>query len=308
MNCYRSFSFFALAFASIVPFAQAQAYPVALTSAELLQQTGAQSEDVAYTAGTRALNDSRWSDAVNSFEQVANAKGKKADAGLYWKAYALSKLGKQDLAGATCAQLKSQYASSQWNRDCSALNVAERAASRQLAEAERESSRSREREDRSDSKDPDADIKILALNSLLHRDPAQAVPLLRGILTGDQPASVKKHALFVLAQNKSPEADALLHDLMVGKMGADLQRDSIQSAGMYRGRAPGDTLVEVYRTTQDAKIKRSILSALFIANDDQHLVELARSEKDLSVKREIVSQLAVMKGQAASDYMLELLK
>ncbi len=45
-----------------------------------------------------------------------------------------------------------------------------------------------------------------------------------------------------------------------------------------------------------------------MANDDTHLVELARQEKDLEMKRRIVSQLSLMKGEAASDYMMELLK
>ena len=155
---------------------------------------------------------------------------------------------------------------------------------------------------------------MLALNSLLHRDPAQAIPLLRNILTGDQPDALKNHALFVLAQSRSPEADALMHDLVLGKSGPDLQRQAIQACGVYQGHRSGDTLatlatlVEAYRTSPDPKVKRAVISALFIAGDDQRLVDLARAEKDLALKRAIVSQLALMNGKAASDYMLELLK
>ena len=77
----------------------------------------------------------------------------------------------------------------------------------------------------------DEDLKMLALNSLLNKDPATALPLLRGILSGNQPLSVKKHALFVLAQSKSPEAESILHDAALGKLDPQLQGQAIQYDG-----------------------------------------------------------------------------
>ena len=276
-----------------------------------------QSEDAPYTAGTQAMNDNRWSDAVAAFDQVVNAKSRRADAALYWKAYALVRLSKPDLANATCLQLHTQYEASRWNRDCAALHLTEASASSTPGAnryAHKDSSyQGYSYQSQTDSKDtgqkdPNAELKMLALNSLLHRDPAQAVPILRNILTGDQPASLKGHALFVLAQSHSPEADALLHDLMLGKGGPSLQLQAIQVGGLYQGRHFDETLADAYRTSIDLKVKRAIISALFVAGADQRLVDLARAEKDLELKRTIVSQLALMNGRAASDYMLELLK
>src|SRR5580698_2608274 len=85
-------------------------------------------DDAAYAAGTQAMNERRWSDAVTSFDQVIAAKGKKADAALYWKAYALNKLDKQQLASDTCVQLRTQFKDSSWNDDCRALTVSLRVA------------------------------------------------------------------------------------------------------------------------------------------------------------------------------------
>lgn len=273
-------------------------------------------DDSAYTAGTRAMNEHRWADAVASFERVINAKAGKADAALYWKAYSLNQLDKRGLAQATCFQLRSHYSGSEWNHDCSALTMNLRADegmptplpippfppigplnfSFDLGDA------------RSRAQDPNAELKILALNSLLNRDPAQAIPLLRGVLTGNQPEGVKRHAIFVLAQSKSSEAQSILHDVVLGKMGRDLQRQGIQMTGMFEGKRANDTLAEVYRTTSDAQIKKSIISAFFISQDAPRMVELARREKDMELKRSIVSQLALMNDKAATDYMLELLK
>jgi len=269
-------------------------------------------DDAAYSAGTKALNESRWADAVTAFDQVVTAKGRKADAALYWKAYALNKLDKQQLANDTCVQLRTQFKDSTWNRDCGALTVSLRVdraqsdarADRDLARADRDLARDSSRH----QTDPDADIKILALNAVMRQNPAQAMPLVRGILMGDQPMAVKQHALFALAQSKSPEADALIHDLIVGKMGPELQRQVIQTSGIYRSRVNDDSLAEAYRTTTDPKVKRAVISAYFISKDDTHLVELARQEKDMELKRDIVSQLSLMHGKAASDYMMELLK
>ena len=154
----------------------------------------------------------------------------------------------------------------------------------------------------------DEDLKMIALNSLLNRDPAAALPLLRGILSGNQPLNVKKHALFVLAQSKSPEAENILHDAALGKLDPQLQGEAIRSMAVFQGKRANDTLGEVYRTTADPKIKKSIISAMFITQDAPRMVEMAKSEKDMELKRMIVSQLALMNDKAATDYMMELLK
>jgi outer membrane protein assembly factor BamD (BamD/ComL family) len=73
-------------------------------------------DDDAYTTGTRAMDENRWQDAVSAFDKVISEKGKRVDAALYWKAYSLNKLGKTQLAIATCDQLHSQFADSPWNK------------------------------------------------------------------------------------------------------------------------------------------------------------------------------------------------
>ncbi len=270
-------------------------------------------DDGAYAKGTSAMNDQHWSDAVSAFDQVINAKGKKVDAALYWKAYSLNKLGRESLALATCYQLRSQYATSPWNKDCSALSIDAQSYAgggvppippvppMPLVIPDFGS-------DESPAPGSDADLKMLALNSLLHQDPARAIPLLRGILTGNQPANLKKHALFVLAQSKSPEAQAILNDAAAGKLDPGLQREAIQSMAVFQGKRANDTLAEIYRTTSDPKIKKAIISAFFITGDASRMVDLARNEKDLELKRSIVAQLALMNDKAATDYMMELLK
>jgi len=277
-------------------------------------------DDDLYTKGTRAMDENRWQDAVSAFDRVISEKGKRVDAALYWKAYSLNKLGKAPLAIATCDQLHSQFAESPWNRDCNAISLGVQVDPKIIVDTHLKMDRvhpyvkiapiTPDMDGGNGGVTPgsDEDLKMLALNSLLHRDPATALPLLRGILSGNQPLSVKKHALFVLAQSKSPEAESILHDAALGKLDTQLQAQAIQAMAVFQGKRANDTLAEIYRTTTDPKIKSSIISALFITKDAPRMVEMARNEKDLELKRRIVSELALMNDKAATDYMMELLK
>jgi hypothetical protein len=279
-------------------------------------------DDNAYTAGTRAMDEHRWPDAVAAFDKVISEKGERTDAALYWKAYSLNKLGRTPLAIATCEQLHSQFAASTWNKDCSAISVEAQGDSEALATDKAKVRTDRVRpyvrvepfkfdtrgEDSGVTRGSDEDLKLLALNSLLNKDPTTALPLLRGILSGNQSPNVKKHALFVLAQSKSPEAESILRDAALGKLDPQLQGQAIQAMAVFQGKRANDTLAEVYRTTTDPKIKKSIISAMFITRDATRMVEMAKNEKDLELKRTIVSQLALMNDKAATDYMMELLK
>jgi HEAT repeat protein len=276
-------------------------------------------DDDAYTTGTHAMNEHRWPDAVSAFDRVISEKGKRVDSALYWKAYSLKKLGKTPLAIATCDQLHSQFADSPWNKDCAVISVDVQVNEKDMAnKADPDQARTyvkiapygvyMDGWNNGAARGSDEDLKMLALNSLLNREPASAIPLLRAILSGNQPANVKKHALFVLAQSKSPEAESILHDAALGKLDPQLQGEAIRSMAVFQGKRANDTLAEAYRTTTDPKIKKAIISAMFITQDAPRMVEMARSEKDLELKRAIVSQLALMNDKAATDYMIELLK
>jgi hypothetical protein len=276
-------------------------------------------DDGAYGAGTKAMNEQRWQDAVTNFDRVIQSQDKKTDAALYWKAYSLKKLGNAQASVSTCDMLRARFAASSWNSDCSILNIQTQVNEQvSLALSQMPPTPSidvlstpsidMEGVGHVRTRTPDEDLKILAMNSLLNQDPAKAVPLLRGILAGNQPLSLKKHALFVLAQSKTPEAEATLRDAVLGKMGPDVQHDAIQSVAVFLGKKDSVTLVEVYKATSDPRIKRSVVSALFISHDAPRLVDLARGEKDMELKRTIVSQLAMMQDKTAQDYMMELLK
>ena len=287
---------------------------------------GAGQDDALYTAGTKAMDEQRWADAVAAFDKVAVAKGKHADAALYWKAYALDKLGRKDEAKSVCDSLHQQMPASSWNKECVVLRVrGSDADAREIANKVRDEVREQTREatrtqvmvmgpngeqiyKRTAHETNEDDIRILALNSLMQQEPAKALPLLHDLILSDKPIEVRRQALFVLSRSKDPQAQAMLLDVASSAKDPALQLEAIQALAIYRPKDAGPTLVKVYQSTSDAKVKRAVVNGLFIAHDATRLVDLARGEKDLNLKRNIVSQLAIMHDPVATAYMEELLK
>jgi len=318
--------------ASLAPAARATVPTLPTDSTEDTQSATAQGEEL-YAQGNKAMNEQRWSDAVTAFDRAAAAKGKREDASLYWKAYSLNKLGRKDEARATCDILRKQEPSSTWNRECVVLRAGTLTDANTLValsklDALQSGNWPKIKVDvngadyqvlsdlygrgsysiKSDRPTTEDDIKILALHSLMQQDPSKALPLLRDLLKSDKPVEMRRQALFVLSRSKDPQAQTILTEVATNKGNPEMQRAAIQILALNRGKDAGPILVDVYRGATDAQVKRACINGLFLAHDAPRLVELARSEKDLNLKRDIVSQLALMHDQAATDYMLELLK
>lgn len=248
-----------------------------------------------YERGQRALDRSQWSEALDDFTQVASHGGPRADGALYWKAYALNKLGRRDDALAAIADLRKSYAKSRWLDDANALEIEVKQDACQPVSPDAQ---------------PDEELKLLALNALVRSDPQRALPILENLLKGSQPPRLKERALFVLVQANSPEAQQLLTQMARGNVNPDLQLKAIQYLGMLSGQQnTGQTLAEIYSGTSDMEVKRAVINALFLKQDNiKYLIDLARKERDPELKRELVQRISMSHSKEALDYMMELLK
>jgi hypothetical protein len=141
-----------------------------------------------FANGTRAINESRWADAVKIFAQVAAARGEHADGALYWKAYAEDKLGQFKAAQDSCAELRGGYPKSGWAEDCGALEVEISSKTGKPVEIEPGQS---------------DDVKLLALNAMMRQDEPRALKEIQTILNGDASETLKKEAQFILGQHYS---------------------------------------------------------------------------------------------------------
>lgn len=250
----------------------------------------ARNADAEYDQGTRALDQHKYDEAVQRFDAVITAKAPRSDGALYWKAYALNRAGKKDEALAALAQLRRDYTSSAWLNDAQALEAEVKQSNGQPISPAQESN---------------DDLKLYAINSLMNADPERAIPLIEGILKGSSAPNVKKNALFVLAQNKSPHAQQVLADYAKGSGNPDLQLLAIQYVGQSGTKESQQLLISVYGTTSDTRVKNSIIQNLGGARAYDALLNIAKTEKDSSLRDAAIRDIANSRN-APLDGVLEL--
>ncbi len=236
-------------------------------------------EESRYEAGQRALEEARWQRAVEQFSSIAAAKGARSDAALYWKAYALDKLGQKAEALAAAAELIKDYPTSKWMSDAKAFEMQVRQSVGQPVRPEAEANE---------------ELKLLALQGLQHSDPEQAVPMLEKILQGTQSPRLQERALFVLAQSNSPRARQVLIGVARGTSNPDLQRRAIQYLGVHGSRENREALAQIYAASTDVDVKRRIIRAFGVSGERARVLAAATTESVPEVRAEAVQQLGVM--------------
>jgi hypothetical protein len=232
-----------------------------------------------YTRGTAALDAGRWAQARDAFAESFKA-GYRPDGSLYWQAYAQYKLADRTAALATVRELLKSYPSSRWLREARAL---EQEISGPAA---------------STGTGADDELKLLALNSLANADAEQAVPMLEKILTGPNSPQLKKRALFVLAQSKSPKARDILIAAAKGSSNPDLQLEAVRYIGVFGGGQNIQVLGEIYTVTKDVDVKRRILESYMVSGQRELVLQAAKSEQDAELRGQAVQFLGVMKATA----------
>jgi HEAT repeat protein len=264
------------------PLAQASIAADEVSAAAATAQTDAarrEREDQLYEEGQDALEEARWQRAVDRFSSLAAVKGTRVDAALYWKAYALDKLGQKAEALATAAELIKGYPSSKWLSDAKTLELQVRQSVGQSVRPEAQA---------------DEELKLLALQGLQHSDPEQAVPMLEKILSSSSSPRLKERALFVLAQSNNAKARQVLTSIARGSGNPDLQRKAIQYLGVNGTRENREILAQIYDASTDVDIKRRILRSFGIAGDRARVLAAATTEKSAELRAEAVQQLGVM--------------
>ena len=254
-------------------------------------QRKSRDEDRLYDSGTRALDSGKWDEAVRLFSEAAAAKGTRADGALYWKAYSENRLGQRDTALATIASLRKDYPQSRWLNDAQALEVEIRQQSGKPVNPDEESNE---------------DLKMLALNGLLHSDPDQALPIIDKLLKSNNSPKLKDRALFVLAQNNTPKAQQMLVSIARSGPNPDLQIRAVRYISQSNSREAKQELLNIYNSTPDVNLKRAILR-YYLQSDNSNpdgLIQIAKTEKSPELRREAVRSLGVMPASKTGDALV----
>jgi HEAT repeat protein len=236
-------------------------------------------ESRVYDQGREFMDDGKYDRAVERFSEVVAMKSTRADAALYYKAWAQNKSGQRPDALATLAQLAKDFPKSRYLPQARALEAEVRRSSGQPVRPDSES---------------DEELKILAIAALQNSDPEQAVPMLEKLLEGTASPRLKSKALFVLAQSNSPRAREVIKNIAKGNSTDDLQSRAIDYLGTQGGRESRAVLAEIYSGTADVDVKRRILRAFMVAGEKDRLLAAAQSEQIAELREEAVRQLGVM--------------
>jgi len=240
------------------------------------------SHDSEYQHGQSALDAGRFDEAAKDFNAVVSRKGSRTDAALYWLAYAQDHAGRPGEALATLATLKRDYPQSRWKNDAQAL------------EAEIHGHQGRAPDPAAENNE---EMKMIALQSLMDSDPAQAVPILRKVLNGSQPPAIKDKALFVLAQSGAPEGRELLLDIARGKTNPDLQLKAVRYISMMGGDEAKAELGKIYAASNEVDLKREIIRSYLLSGSSDKLLVVAKSEKNPDLQKEAIHTLAQTGGK-----------
>jgi HEAT repeat protein len=232
-----------------------------------------------YDQGQGALDSSRWDRAISYFDRTIEMKGAKADAALYWKAYAQNKLGQRPESLGSINALLKDYPKSRYLSDAKALEVEVKRASSTPIDPAAET---------------DEEMKILALNALQNSAPEEAVPMLQKVLQGTGSPKLKAQALFVLAQSNSPRAREVLVNIAKGNGNPDLQMRAVRYLGIHGGRESRAALAEIYGSSSDVDLKKRILNSFMVSGEKDRLLTAAQSEQNPDLRATAVQQLGVM--------------
>ncbi len=148
-----------------------------------------------FVQGTQAINERRWGRAAYLFAAVAAMHGDRAEAALYWEAYAESFLlfanpesfpPRSKLSLEACEELRSSYPKSRWVDDCKALEIEISARAGKHVNIE--------------ANDSD-DVKLLKINAMMRQNEPRALDEIAKILNGDSSQKLKDDALFILNEH-----------------------------------------------------------------------------------------------------------
>jgi HEAT repeat protein len=251
----------------------------------------AEAEEDMYDSATDALDDHDWRRAAKGFEKVAEMRMSHADAALYWLAYAEGKMGARTEALTTLLQLQKSYPKSKWVADGKNLEVEIRQSAGQVIRPEHVE---------------DEEVKLMAINGLMMSDPERAIPILEGILNGNQPVKLKERALFVLSQSGSQRAFEIV--VRTAKSGPpDLRERAVRTLGILGGERARSVLADIYNSSNDVSVKKSVLKSYMISGDRSHLLALAKGESNPELRADAVMQLGVVgaKNELSELYSTE---
>jgi TolA-binding protein len=297
--------------------------------------------DSLYRAAREALNGSRYRIAADLFAQIPGRfpKSGYAPDAYYWQAFALYRLGREPELRAALEALRLQrerYAAAATRGDAAALErriqgtlaragdevaaaevtaAAEAAAAPEEAEpaepaAEHAGHAMEHGDDR--CKDDGDDMKIAAINALIHMDSEKARPILRRVLARRDPASVclRRKAVFLISQGRDAGAEVILLTSARTDPDPEVREQAVFWLSQVGSEQAVSALDSILRTSTDRRLQDKAIFALSQQDNPRARQALRtyaeRSDAPESLREQAVFWIGQSGGKESSAYLREL--
>jgi HEAT repeat protein len=269
----------------------------------------------------KAVYNKEWQKAVEQFKKITEnfSKSKWADESLYWLGYSLNKMT-QDLqnleeiraineqALKNLDALKQQYPTSQWIDDARLLTVeiAEEMVARGLKEYKRYIIKGIKEDD-------DIEMKVVALDALMHMDKEKAFPMVERIIRDSKIQELRAKAIFILAQMRDPRVIPLLVEVALKDSDSKVKEQAIFWLGQIRSPESLKQLLKIYDSAAEADValKKKIIFSISQSGEEKaikELINIYKKEKDVELKKQIIFWLGSSNTKEAREFILEILE
>lgn len=239
-----------------------------------------------FLEGRTLIASSKWSEAAKKFDKIIRdyPRSENVDVALYWHAYALANQKEFAQADRSLERLIREYPQSSWVSDALVKRLELAAHLGRAGE-----------EPPVDSRD---EIRIAALQSLFHADPARAVARAREILRRDSASSprLKEYAVELLGQYGGKDATPILVEVARSERDPKMRKRAIYALGWRSDDSIASMLKEIVTASDDNEMAKAALSAL-ASNAEQgeksyeFFVQIAKSGKTVELRRQAISAL-----------------
>jgi HEAT repeat protein len=268
----------------------------------------------AYREARRQLNRARYQRASRLLMEIQGdyPRSVYADDALYWAAFARYQLADRDddrgdfeQALEILDELRDAYSSSDVMADANELTARIRARLAELGDA-RSAARVRESADQ----DPDDEIRLYALDALLHMNSDDAVPILQRLLIENRESNspdMRAKAVFILSQNSSDETTDILLQVARNDPDREVRLQAVFWLSQVDDQRAVDALVEVLASSDDEELQEKAIFALSQHESENAALALRDYATDPSKPNEVRENAIFWLGQQGSGSNFEFL-
>lgn len=279
---------------------------VPVVAATTQNDGGEEAERKAIAEAREMMSRADWAAAVDKLRvSIKNfPKGPQIDASLYWYAFSLKKLGRDQQSLEAVTRLLAEHESSQWAKDARALAI-------ELGRGGFDTPEVRRSED--------DDLKIIALQGLLDTNPQRALVICTDLVKPGSKASpaLREGALMLVGQSEDPKAIDLLLDVAKNGETVGMRRSAVVGLSQKldsHDDKPADARVlaalrDMAQNSTDVEVARMALFSL--AHDESpagrsFIEQLATSAKNQDMRQHAILALGEYDDDAAVESLIRI--